>query len=91
MRLFAREYERTCRECGYTWRVSRAAARGGKRAISVAARSGVIRSASSRPGMAGVSNFSNSAVGTAAEAMEAFRTCAKCGVDDFTQRPAPRQ
>jgi hypothetical protein len=26
-----------------------------------------------------------------AELMEGFRVCAKCGADDFTQRPVPRR
>ncbi len=27
-------------------------------------------------------------IGARAEVMESYRICAKCGVDDFTQRPA---
>ena len=32
--LFAREWERTCSECGYTWRVPRSIARRGIRGMS---------------------------------------------------------
>ena len=32
--LFAREYERTCQDCGYSWRVPRSIARRGIRGIA---------------------------------------------------------
>jgi len=91
LRLFAREWERTCAECGYSWRVPRAIARGGIRGMS--ARS--LGSAGPRlnPGsFATPGSFTDARRGieTRAEQMDAFRICAKCSADDFTQRPAPR-
>jgi hypothetical protein len=90
--LFAREWERTCAECGYTWRVPRSIARRGIRGISGMGMSGLdvghmAQAARSNPRG---SDFS-AGVQARAEQMEGFRTCAKCGADDFTQRPVPRR
>jgi len=85
--LVAREWERTCSECGYTWRVPRSIARRGIRGMSAI----TVRGATTGPfhdtrnvGALGAS------IETRAELMEGFRICAKCGADDFTQRPCRR-
>jgi hypothetical protein len=82
--LFAREWERTCAECGYTWRVPRAIARrrmGGMGAMSATAAESSFRGRSAYAG----------AIDARAELMEGFRVCAKCGADHFTQSPVPRR
>ena len=85
--FFAREWERTCNECGYTWRVPRSIARRGIRGMSASsvmgATRGSWRSNSSLGGM-------RSGIEGRAELMEQFRICARCGVDNFSQRPARR-
>jgi hypothetical protein len=88
LRLFAREYERTCRECGYSWRVPRGAVRQAKKFTGGGMRVSRGLTITGQMGMAGTSTMENN-VGARAEVMEAYRICAKCGVDDFTQRPAP--
>jgi hypothetical protein len=88
MGLFAREWERTCAECGYTWRVPRSIARRGIRGISAMTALGMISAGRRNP--RGFSDFT-AGIEARAEQMEGFRTCAKCGADDFTQRPVSRQ
>ena len=85
--FFAREWERTCRECGYTWRVPRSIARRGIRGMSAMSAMGATRGAwASNSSLGGM----RSEIAGRAELMEQFRICAKCGVDDFTQRPCRR-
>jgi hypothetical protein len=94
--FFARERERTCAESGYTWLVPCSIARRGIRGISGTGMAGMagidagamIRSPRRNP--PGAANF-NAMIQARAEQTEGFRTCAKCGADDFTQRPAPRR
>jgi hypothetical protein len=88
IRLFASEWERTCAACGYTWRVPRAIARGGVRGMSSVS----LRSAGARPRAGGSGSFAatRGIIETRAEQIEGFRKCAKCGADEFTQRPSPR-
>jgi predicted nucleic-acid-binding Zn-ribbon protein len=85
--FFAKEWERTCLECGYTWRVPRSIARRGIRGMS----SMSMRSALAGPGPGHASSNAAGAVrdGIAARAdqMEGFQICAKCGADHFTQHP----
>ncbi len=88
MGFFAREWERTCAECGYTWRVPRSIARRGIRGMSAMTAGGMVRGGRRNPH--GFSDFT-AEVQARAEQMEAFRVCAKCGADDFTQRPVPRR
>ncbi len=84
---FAREWERTCNECGYTWRVPRAIARRGIRGGSAMLVAGATRGAwASNSSMGSM----RSGIAARAELMEQFRICAKCGVDSFTQRPCRR-
>jgi predicted nucleic-acid-binding Zn-ribbon protein len=88
IRFFASEYERTCRECGYTWRVPRSIARRGIRGMSAM----TVRGATAGPSWsAPVSNVDalSADIEARAEQMEGLRVCAKCGADDFTQRPVP--
>lgn len=86
IRFFASEYERTCRECGYTWRVPRSIARRGIRGMSAM----TVRGATTGP-MHDTSNVGalSADIEARAEQMEGFQVCAKCGADDFTQRPVP--
>src|ERR1700677_656529 len=90
LRLFTREYERTCRECGYSWRVPRGAVRQAKKFTGGGMRVSRGTTITGQMGMTGISGMQNN-VGARAEVMEAYRICAKCGVDDFAQRPVPRQ
>ena len=85
--LFAREWERTCSECGYTWRVPRSIARRGIRGMSAM----TVRGATAGP-MHDTHNVSglSADIEARAELMEGYRVCAKCGADDFTQRPCRR-
>ena len=88
--FFAREWERTCLECGYTWRVPRSIARRGIRGMSAMSTGGAFAGAG--PGRIS-SNADAVRAGIAARAdlMEGFQTCAKCGVDHFTQHPVRRR
>jgi predicted nucleic-acid-binding Zn-ribbon protein len=85
--LFAREWERTCSECGYTWQVPRSIARRGIRGMSAM----TVRGATTGP-MHDTSSVSglSADIQARAEQMEGFRVCAKCGADNFTQRPCRR-
>jgi hypothetical protein len=83
---FAREYIRTCRECGYSWRVPRAIAHQAGRGMSAITLRGSIGSAQQPGRIDGIA----AAVGARADQIEAFRICARCGVDNFAQRPARR-
>jgi hypothetical protein len=82
--FFARQWERTCAECGYTWRVPRSIARGAIRGSM----GGNARAAKMSPRYGG---DYRAGVEARADLMEGFRTCAKCGADDFTQRPVTRR
>jgi hypothetical protein len=85
LRLFARDWERTCSECGYTWRVPRSIARRGIRGMSA----WTVRGATTGPKHdAGNVGALSADIEARAELMEGFRVCAKCGADHFTQRPA---
>ena len=86
--FFARQWERTCRQCGYTWRVPRSIARRGTRGMSAVSFTGRTAAAGWRSPI-GTSRI-RADIGARAEQMEGFRICAKCGVDDFTQRPCRR-
>jgi hypothetical protein len=75
------EYERTCVECGYTWRVPRSAARRRRRFIStfMAAPGG---RTIDRPELA----REIASIEAMKEPAEVFRQCPKCGAEHFTQR-----
>jgi predicted nucleic-acid-binding Zn-ribbon protein len=85
--FFARVWVRTCNECGYSWQVPRSIARRGIRGMSGITAAG--QSVSARYSPSGGTAF-QSGIGARAELMEGFQICAKCGVDDFSQRPARR-
>ena len=91
--LFAREYERTCAECGYTWRVPRSIARRGIRGLAGLGMSGLDAAAATRASRSSPNGRGDldAAIEARAELMEGYRVCAKCGADDFTQRPVPRR
>jgi hypothetical protein len=91
--LFAREWERTCSECGYTWRVPRTIARRGIHGLSGMGMSGIGVGGSTRATRSNPNSFGdmNAGIEARAELMEGFRVCAKCGADDFTQHPVPRR
>ncbi len=86
--LFAREWERTCTECGYSWRVPRSIARRGIRGISAITARGI--TAGPRMAPYGGGNL-RAGIAARAEVMEGFQLCARCGVDHFTQRPVRRR
>ena len=86
--FLAREWERTCAECGCTWRVPRKIARRGIRGMSGLSVHG--QTLSARSSNAALGSL-RSGIGARAELMEGYQICAKCGVDDFTQRPVPRR
>ena len=87
IRLRAAEYERTCQECGYSWRVPRSIARRGMRGVSAMSVMGATRERGfGQPGGFGLNNMM-SGISARAETMEGFRICSVCGVDKFTQRP----
>src|ERR1700684_3462514 len=77
--LFARQWERTCSECGYNWRGPRGVARRGIRGMSA----WTVRGATAGP-MHDASNIGalSADIEARAELMEGFRVCAKCGADD---------
>ena len=85
--FFAREWQRTCAECGYTWRVPRAIARRGIRGMSAMTMGGNAHAAGMSP--RGGSDY-RAGIAARADQMEGFRICAKCGTDHFTQRPVTR-
>jgi hypothetical protein len=79
----AREYVRTCVECGYAWRVPRSAARRRIRPIfmfSVAPCGQTVDRAELGREVGAIS-----AEGRVAET---FRRCPKCGAEHFTQSPS---
>jgi ribosomal protein S27AE len=73
----AREYERTCGDCGYVWLVPRWAVHPPMKGLPIA-------------GVAGATRYEVNAVVTAnadlAEEASAFRVCPKCGSVHYTQR-----
>jgi hypothetical protein len=87
MGLRAAEYERTCAECGYTWRVPRSIARRGIRGMSAMTFMGATSERGfGLPGGQGLNRLAGD-IAARAETMEGFRICSKCGIDKFTQRP----
>ena len=84
---FAKEYERTCAECGYSWRVPRSIARRGTRGSSRYRLNATTQRGSLGQPKEGDLASLRANLNLRAEQMEAFRICAKCGIDNFTQRP----
>jgi DNA-directed RNA polymerase subunit M/transcription elongation factor TFIIS len=77
-----RAYERTCVECGYTWRVPRSAAR--RRVGSISAFS--VAPAGSSVDRAELAREIKS-ISAENQPAETQRHCPECGADHFTQRP----
>ncbi len=76
----AREYERTCDNCGYTWRVPRSAARHRVRSISM------ISTASPRSiDRVELAREVNS-IAAENQLTEGFRHCPRCDAEQFEQR-----
>lgn len=84
----ARDYERVCADCGYTWRVPRQFVRRRVQSISgisvTAPRSARSRSAIDRSELAAEIQASMAI----SEEAEAFASCPECGSDRYTQRAA---
>jgi predicted nucleic-acid-binding Zn-ribbon protein len=77
----AKEYVRTCTNCGYTWRVPRSAARKRMRSISMfstASRTRIDRAELDRE--VGSISAEN-------QVTEAFRHCPRCDAEQFEQHP----
>jgi predicted nucleic-acid-binding Zn-ribbon protein len=77
----AQQYERTCADCGYSWRVPREFAR--KRVLSVYGATSGIRGRGSGP----AAKADLQAGYAVAERAASFRTCPKCSSEQYSQRP----
>ncbi len=77
----AQQYERTCADCGYSWRVPRYFAR--KRVVSIYGATSGGRSAH----RSGPAEADLQAGQAAVEQAESLRTCPKCGSEHFSQHP----
>ena len=78
----AKEYERSCTECGYAWRVPRSAARQRVRSISGISVTAPKTVSVNRAELA----RQISSISASNEPAELYRQCPKCGAADFTQR-----
>ena len=92
--FFAREWERTCSECGYTWRVPRSIARRGIRGMSAISMRGQF--VDPRASNAAAARQMQSGIGARADLMEGFQICARCqkialGRDDHDRHLDPRE
>jgi ribosomal protein S27AE len=77
----AREYARTCTNCGYTWQVPRAAARRRFRPVSM------ISVASPKSIDRGELVREISAISADNQLTNTYRQCPKCGSEQFEQHP----
>jgi predicted RNA-binding Zn-ribbon protein involved in translation (DUF1610 family) len=81
----AREYERTCDDCGWSWRVPRQLARRRVQPISgFSVTSGGIQTAADRAEL----NAEVQSSMVMGEQAEAFRECPKCGSVNYSQHRA---
>ena len=83
----AREYERTCAECGYAWRVPRPAVRKPISGFSTAPRGRPVSLGGVNPVVA-ASEPELVPSEAISETAAAFGHCPKCGSDHYTQRAA---
>jgi hypothetical protein len=85
----AREFERTCANCGYIWQVPRGFVRRPFQSISGLSTGVRIRGSAMDP--RGLDNSQLSAQVRAIEEIgeetEAFKSCPRCGSQQFAQRP----
>jgi ribosomal protein S27AE len=79
----AKEYERTCTNCGYSWRVPRSAARKRMRSISM------ISTASPTRIDRAELDREVSSIAAGNQVTEAFRHCPRCAAEQFGQHPWP--
>ena len=81
MRLFHRLYQRTYRDCGYNWTVTRAQAQ---------LRPNKLRLYPSAAGVAAI-QAAEAAMDSRLELIEQFHKCAKCGSELFSERPVTKR
>jgi hypothetical protein len=81
----AKAFDRTCADCGYTWRVPRAFARLRLKSISAFDIAGGARGMAA--GRAELNRQVQSSMSRNEQA-EAFRCCPECGSAHYSQRPA---
>jgi hypothetical protein len=81
------EYERTCADCGHTWRVPRAFARRRFPRLSALILANNLR----YPVTGGLDArlFPATHSSAAGSERETFRHCPRCGSEQYAQRPAP--
>lgn len=79
----ADEYERTCEDCGQTWRVPKWAAHPHMQGLPI----GGIHSGGGVPGVAEQAEAVAAANAEMAERAAALRNCPKCQSDHYKQRP----
>ena len=83
----AAEYERTCADCGYAWRVPRAFRRRKVKSISAFS----VGDPGRYPARGGIDraelNAEVQSIMALGEQADAFRRCPKCGSEHHTQRP----
>jgi hypothetical protein len=85
----AREFERTCADCGYTWRVPRQFARRHFQSISILSTSAPItrgRALDPRGPRFYRLDSEVQAIESSNQDIEAFRSCPKCSSQHYTQR-----
>ena len=83
----ANEYERTCADCGYAWRVPRSAVHKPITGFGMAPRGRPVTLGGLNPVVAD-SEPEIAASEAIGEVAAAYAECPKCGSEHYTQRPA---
>ncbi len=89
----AQEYERTCEDCGHTWRVPRWAAHPHRRGLPMTGGTSIVGGATPRSGGGRVVHTAAQADSAAAaneelaEAAAGLRRCPGCDSERYKQRP----